>query len=39
MDMINISKIIIDTNVKKSSPTQFNKTEPISAVYTLTKTI
>ena len=39
MDMINISKIINDKNVKKSIPTQFNKTEQISTVYTLTKTI
>ena len=37
--MINISKIINDKNVKKSLPTQFNKTEQISTVYTLTKTI
>ena len=34
--VINISKIINDKNVQK---TQFNKTEQISAVYTLTKTI
>ena len=33
MDMINISKIINDKNVKKSLPTQFNKTEQISTVY------
>ena len=39
MDMINISKIINDKNVKKSLPTQFNKTEQISTVYTLNKTI
>ena len=39
MDMINISKIINDKNVKKSLPTQFNKTEQMSTVYTLTKTI
>ena len=39
MDMINISKIIDDKNVKKNLPTQFNKTEQISTVYTLTKTI
>ena len=39
MDIINISKIINDKNVKKSLPTQFNKTEQISTVYTLTKTI
>ena len=37
MDMINISKIINYKNVKKSLPTQFNKTEQISTVYTLTK--
>ena len=37
--MINISKIINDKNVKKSLPTQFNKTEQISTVYTLTKTM
>ena len=37
--MINISKIIIDKNVKKSLHTQFNKTEQISTVYTLIKTI
>ena len=39
MDMINISKIVNDKNVKKSLPTQFNKAEQISTVYTLTKTI
>ena len=40
MDMINISKVINDKNVKKSVPTQFNKkTVQISTVYTLTKTI
>ena len=39
MDMINISKIINDKNVKKSLATQFDKTEQISTVYTLTKTI
>ena len=39
MGMINISKIINDKNVKKSLPTQFNKAEQISTVYTLTKTI
>ena len=33
MDMINISKIIIDKNVNKNLPTQFNKTEQISTVY------
>ena len=37
--MINISNIINDKNLKKSLPTQFNKTEQISIVYTLTKTI
>ena len=37
--MINISKIINDKNVKKSLPTQFNKTEQISTVYTLIKTV
>ena len=37
--MINISKIINDENVNKDLPTQFNKTEQISTVYTLTKTI
>ena len=35
--MINITKIIYDKNVKKNLPTQFNKTEQISTVYTLTK--
>ena len=39
MDMTNISKIINDKNVKKNLPTQFKKTEQISTVYTLTKTI
>ena len=39
MDRINISKIIKDKNVKKNLPTQFSKTEQISTVYTLTKTI
>ena len=39
MDMINISKIIDDKNVKKNLPTQFNKKEHISTIYTLTKTI
>ena len=38
MNMIN-SKIINDKNVKKNLPTQFNKTEKISTVFTLTKTI
>ena len=37
--MINISKIIIDKNVKKNLPTQFSKTEQISTGYTLTKTL
>ena len=39
MYMINISKIINDKNVKKNLPTQFNKTEQISTVNKLTKTI
>ena len=39
MGMINISKIINDKNVKKNLPAQFNKTEQISIVYALTKTI
>ena len=39
MNMINISKIINDKNVKKNLPTQFNKKVQISIVYTLTKTI
>ena len=39
MGMINISKIIIDKNVKKNLPTQFSKTEQISTGYTLTKTL
>ena len=33
MGMTNISKIIIDKNVNKNLPTQFNKTEQISTVY------
>ena len=37
--MININKIINDTNVKKNLPRQFNKTEQIPTVYTLSKTI
>ena len=37
MDMINISTIINDKNVKKNLPTHFNKTEQISTVYALTK--
>ena len=36
MEIINISKIINDKNVKKNLPAQQNKT---STVYTLTKTI
>ena len=39
MDMINITKIINDKNVKKNLPTQFNKTEQILAVNALIKTI
>ena len=39
MDMISITKIINDKNVKRNLSTQFKKTEEISAVYTLTKTI
>ena len=39
MKMINISKIINDKNVKRNLPTQFNKTEQISTVHTLTKMI
>ena len=39
MDMINISKVINDKNVKKTLPTQFNKTEQILIVHTLSKTI
>lgn len=37
--MINDSKIINDKNFKKNLPIQFNKTEQISIVYTLTKTM
>ena len=37
--MISISKIINDKNLKKSFPTQFNKTEELSIIYTLNKTI
>ena len=37
--MINIRKIVNDKNVNKNLPTQFNKTEQISAVHTLNKTI
>ena len=33
MDMINISKIINHKNVKENLPSQFSKTEQISAVY------
>ena len=39
MDMINIHKVINDKNLKENLLTQFNKTEQISTVYTLTKTI
>ena len=39
MDMESISRIINDKNVNKNLPKQFNKTEQISTVYTLTKTI
>ena len=39
MNMRNISKIKNDKSVKKNLPTQFNKIEQISTVYTLTKTI
>ena len=38
MDMINITKIMNDKNVKKNLITQFNKAEQISTVCTLTKT-
>ena len=37
--MINISKMINDKNVKRNLPTLFYKTEQISTVYTLTKTV
>ena len=37
--MINISKIVNDKNLKKSLPTQVNKTEQFSIVHTSTKTI
>ena len=37
MDMINITKIINDKNVKKNLPTQFNKTKQILAVNALIK--
>ena len=39
MGMINVNKIINDRNIKKNLPSQFNKTEQISTVYTLTKAI
>ena len=39
MDMININKIINDNTIIKTLPSEFNKTEKISTVYTLTKTI
>ena len=39
IDMINIGKIINYKNVNKKLPTQFNKTEQVSIVYTVTKTI
>ena len=39
MDMIDITKIINDKNVKKNLTTQFSKTEQISIVYALTKTM
>ena len=39
LHFINISKIVNDKNVKKNLPTQFNKTEEISTVYTLIRTI
>ena len=39
IDMINISNIINDKNVIATLPPQFNKTENIATVYTLTKTI
>ena len=39
MNMINISKITNYKKVKKKLTTQFNKTENISTVYTLTKTM
>ena len=39
MDMINISKLINDKNVKKNLPTQFNKTEQFSTACTLFRTI
>ena len=39
MDTISITKIKNEKNVKKNLPTQFNKTEQITAVHTLTKTM
>ena len=39
MDMVNICKITNEKNLKKNLPTQFNKIEQVSTVYTLTKTI
>ena len=39
MGKINNSKIINDKNVKKNLLTKFSKTEKISTVYTLAKTI
>ena len=39
MSMINTTKTINDKNVKKNLPTQFNKTEQISPVHTLTRAI
>ena len=38
-DMIDLSRITNDKNVKKNLPTHFNKTEQISTVCTLTETI
>ena len=39
MDMIKISKITNNNNVKKNLPVKFNKTEQISTLYISTKTI
>ena len=39
VDVISISKILNNKNVRKNLPTQLNKTEQISTVYTLNKTI
>ena len=39
MNMIDITNILNDKNMKKILPTEFNKTEQISTVYTLTKII